>query len=163
MRLVIDGYNLIAANKGALGDIEAQRNELLSMLKAYKRVRKVKITVVFDGMHSGRLTGNKESVAGVETIYSKNGEEADAVIKNMAATFGSGITVVTGDRDVARFVEGKGGVVISSTEFDSLLMAAQYEEMKGAVDFDDDEGNKTDRGKKPSKKDRRKIARLKKL
>ena len=50
MHLVIDGYNLIGAMTDLAGmDLEEIREELITRLLAYKRLKKHRITVVFDG------------------------------------------------------------------------------------------------------------------
>jgi predicted RNA-binding protein with PIN domain len=49
MQLILDGYNLIGADRGLGGGLETKRNRLLQQLSAYQNKKKVSITVVFDG------------------------------------------------------------------------------------------------------------------
>jgi len=168
LRLAIDGYNLISFIDSGLGDIEEQRGSLIESLCVYKKLRRVKITVVFDGTYSGNLGRESENRGGVTIVYSKNGEEADRVIKEMAHAFGNGLTVVSSDADIARYAGTQGSVVISSAEFAERLEAALYEEMKG-VDPDEDDyeedrhGRKKGPAKRTARSERRRRHRLKKL
>ncbi len=164
-RLLIDGYNLIGVSS-EFHDIEELRDDLLSDLAVYRRLRRVKLTVVFDATFTGRLTGSRETRDGVEVVFTRGGERADDIIKDRCRTGGGGLTVVTSDRDVAAYAASLGSVVIGSGEFLGLLERALYEDMKGE-DPDDDEYEEASFRKGPSKKpgkmERRKINRLKKL
>ncbi|MFQ5735498.1 MAG: NYN domain-containing protein, partial [Thermodesulfobacteriota bacterium] len=92
-RLIIDGYNLIASGTGGgLDDIEERRDALIEGLSVYRRLRRVKVTVVFDGTHSGNLTGGSENRGGVRVLFSREGQEADTVIKALVRETGSGLT-----------------------------------------------------------------------
>ncbi len=178
LRLIIDGYNLICAKDrsfvgdfgGAsfgLPDITEARELLLESLLVYKRVKHARITVVFDGTSGARLGGGREMHKGVEVLFSKAGVTADDVIKDMVRSTGTGLTVVTSDRDVASATEVAGAVVVSSEEFLELLQMAEYSELKGAdmEDEDEDGGTWQKKGpaRKPSKKERQRLKRLKKM
>ncbi|VAV84169.1 hypothetical protein MNBD_DELTA01-795 [hydrothermal vent metagenome] len=169
LRIAIDGYNLIGASSGIglhVPDIEQAREELIERLITYKRLKGLSITVVFDGIRSGYLSRNQEVREGVKVIYSRHGEEADYVLKQMVAEQGSGLTIVTSDRDIARFVEDKSAVVIPSSEFAELLAQCELMDTKGG-DGDDDDYDDGRQKKGPafraSKKDRKKKQRIKKL
>lgn len=163
-RLVIDGYNLIGVSSD-FHDIEELRDDLISDLAVYRRLRRVKLTVVFDATLTGRLTGSRETRDGVEVVFSRGGERADDIIKDRCRT-GGGLTVVTSDREVATYAASRGAVVIGSGEFLGLLERALYEDLKGEdIDKDEYEEASPRKGpsKKPGKTERRKINRLKKL
>lgn len=167
LRLVIDGYNLIGACTD-FRDIEALREALIESLAVYRKLRRVKVTVVFDATFTTRLTGSREVRSGIEVVFTRGGERADSIIKEYARVKGAGLTVVTSDRDVATYAAVKGAVVFGSGEFRGLLESALYEDLKGAVlddDDDDDEGGRGKKGpsKRPAKAERKKIKRLKKL
>jgi predicted RNA-binding protein with PIN domain len=174
LRLVIDGYNFICASTGLSGshpgsmDLDSEREFLLSSLNIYKRLRRVKITVVFDGARSGNLTRNSLVSGSVSVIFSRGGEEADQIIKEIAKKGGS-LTVVTSDKELGHVCSTYGAVVIKSGEFYELLEAALYEEMKGgAPDDDEDDGScgwgaKKGPARRASKDERKKRGRLKKL
>jgi len=145
------------------------REALMRQLASYKRVRGHEITVVFDGWRSGGLTESRQWERGILVVYSKRDERADEVIKRMAKRFGQAAVVVTSDREVAHFAETVGATAVSSEEFEGRMGIAVVMEEKGM----DPEGAGNDiRGKgtkkkgpsrKPSKRRRRTIQRLKKL
>jgi len=121
--------------------------------------------VVFDGIHSGYLSRNQEMRDGVKIVFSKGGEEADYVLKEMVSEQGSGLTIVTSDRDITRFAEDRSAVVIPSAEFNELLDQCEYLDIKNGNEEDDYEEDRQKKGPafKASKKDRKKKQRMKKL
>lgn len=168
LKIAIDGYNLIGAISGIglhLPDIEEAREELIEKLITYKKLKGLKITIIFDGIHSGNLSRNREVRGGVEIIFTRGGEEADHVLKQMVAEQGSGLTIVTSDRDIARFAEDMHGVVIPSNEFAELLAQCEFMSIKGGEedDYDQDDRQKKGPAFRASKKDRKKKQRMKKL
>ncbi len=168
LRIAIDGYNLIGTSSGTglhLPDIEQARTELIERLITYKRLKGLSIIVVFDGIRSGNLSRNQEVRYGVKIIYSRHGEEADYVLKQMVAEQGSGLTIVTSDRDIARFAEDRSAVVIPSSEFAELLAQCEQFDTKGGEDDDDYDDGRQKKGPafRASKKDRKKKQRMKKL
>lgn len=164
IHLIIDGYNFTGRSEGSFRDIESYRDSLIEKLSIYKKLRRVAITVVFDGTHSGRLTRSRDMKAGVEIIFSKSGEQADSVLKNMAKSKGGSLTIVTSDRDIASYAGSFGSVVISSDEFRELLDYALYEDLKGVSSEEEEEDHKKKGpSKRPPKAERKKKNRLKKL
>jgi len=163
---MIDGYNLIATMfpDALSGDLEAKREQLSASLSAYKKLRGVKITIVFDAQGSGRLTEGSFNIKGVSTVFTAK-ETADDYLKKASVEFGGGLTIITSDNDVAGFAEKNGAVAISSEEFARILENALYYEIKGVTEEDEEDscGNKKGPSKRPSKKDRAHSARLKKL
>ncbi|OGP18466.1 MAG: hypothetical protein A2V21_309885 [Deltaproteobacteria bacterium GWC2_55_46] len=162
VHLLIDGYNLIGSRSGTLGDIEEAREYLIDCLVAYKRLKKARITVVFDGPS---MSYPERGPAGIEVLFSC-GRDADSVIKELVAKKGGGATVVTSDRDVASFARAKGAVVLASDEFQILLDDALYQDMKGVDPLDEEEGSgpgKKGPSRKPPKEERRKQGRIRKL
>ncbi len=172
LQLVIDGYNLIRADLNEAdyvhNDLEAGRGRLIERLKIYRRHKRIKVTVIFDGTHSARLTGNKENHAGVSVTFSKSGEDADTVIKRLCRKWGSSLTIVTTDHDLSSYAEANGAVVIKSSEFLELLEMVEYQDIKG-VEMDDEEdegptfGKKKGPARRAAKQERKKRNRIKKL
>ncbi len=172
LQLLIDGYNLIRADPAEadypMNDLEASRTRLIERLKIYRKHKRVKVTVVFDGTHSGKLSGDKENHAGVSVTFSRSGEDADTVIKELCRRSGSSLTIVTTDHDLGSYAEANGAVVIKSSEFIELLEMVEYQDIKG-VEMDDEEDNAPTFGKKKGpakrqpKQDRKKRNRIKKL
>jgi predicted RNA-binding protein with PIN domain len=121
IHLVIDGYNLLGARGGLRGDVEGRREALIRELTAYRQRKGYPLTVVFDGWRSGQPVERGEWREGIEVIYSRQGEQADAVIKRLAAKYGNDCAVVSSDREVAGFARVQGATIISSGEFESRL------------------------------------------
>lgn len=162
--LIIDGYNLTGLD--GLSDIEAERERLIEDLIVYKKAAGVRITVVFDGTSSGNLARGNMARSGINVVFSRTGEQADAVIKEMAHRIGSGATVVTSDREVGVSARASGAIIVTSAEFRNVLDEALYEDVKGAAP-EDETGDLTARKKGNPKKlpkaDRLKRHRLDKL
>jgi uncharacterized protein len=172
LHIIIDGYNLIRQSNTLScldqQDIQMGREALINSLASYKRIKGHRITVVFDGTDAEVFSQTRDQIKGIDIRFSRTGEQADAVIKRLAAQFGEKALVVTSDRDVADFAALKGATPISSPEFEERLMMAAYLEIKGADDIQEDSGwNPTTRKKGPqrrlSKKDRRRKVKLRKL
>ncbi len=132
LHILIDGYNLIKS--GALsgiadrGDLQQQREALIEMLAEYKRLRHHPITVVFDGANAPGSLTRKERAGGIEIRFSRPGQSADTLIKNMAARQREKALVVTADREIARFAESKGATVLNSFEFGKKIARARITE-----------------------------------
>lgn len=167
MRLLIDGYNLIRCTPlgGAeRAGLEAARENALSLLSRYQRLRGHQVTVVFDGP-----SRNQARVGPVRIIYAPS---ADLEIKKLA---GPGWTVVTSDREVAREAERRGATAIDSEAFWSKLgevgegrPAYPGGEARWAKDEDEEEAGdsrvrKKGTARRASKAERRRQAGLNKL
>ncbi len=124
MHLLIDGYNLIGRQGGLRGDIAGKRDRLLADLSEYLQIKDHDIIVVFDGWKSGHPVEYEERIGGVTIIYSRRGEQADAVIVRLAETMGNTCAVVTSDREVQRSVAPFDCAVLFSGEFDLRLRQA---------------------------------------
>ncbi len=150
MHLIIDGYNLLGRLGHLSGDIESERESLLAVLAVYRYRKPHPITIVFDGWQQGRPIEGREHRAGVQVIYSKRGERADQVIQRLAAEYGADCAVVTSDREVARWAQASGALVLRAEEFAVKLRAsptggaAAHKEL----DTQDDEGRPRDPKKK---------------
>ena len=173
IHLVVDGYNLIrqsailSAKEGL--SLEHGRQALLERLRQYKLIRGHRITVVFDGANKLTLAEERSQEKGIKTVYSRQGESADSVIKRMCRHEGEKLLVVTSDRELARYVEKYGSVVMGSEDFEAKIEMAFYRESKG-VDEGEEEGWSPDRGtrkkgpaRRPSKKERKRRQKWKKL
>ncbi|MBI5562205.1 MAG: NYN domain-containing protein [Deltaproteobacteria bacterium] len=164
-RIIIDGYNFLGMDAGVLRDIESERDGLIERLRLYKKARRADVTVVFDGTHSGRLMNEHERRAGVEVVFSRDGIDADTVIRGLSDRYGAGATVVTSDNALASYAASRGAVVLSSPEFEGLLEAALYEELKGVKPGDEEDESHDRKGpsRRLPKEERKKRMRIKKL
>ena len=139
VHIIIDGYNLIKQSPELSRldriDMEKGRDELISRLSYYKKIKKHKITVVFDGCKGGGLKQERTKNKGISIIFSKKGEEADDVIKSTVEAMREKMVVVTSDREIVAFSEKRGTAVIPSGEFEMKMEMATFSADKG-VDED---------------------------
>ncbi len=119
--LIIDGYNLLGVRGGLRGDVEAKREALIRDLAGYRHRKGHPVTVVFDGWRSGQPVERAERREGVEVVYSRHGEQADAVVKRFAAQYGSGCAVVSSDHEIVNFARAQGSTVLTAGEFETRL------------------------------------------
>jgi len=142
MQIVIDGYNLLKTVPECraleASDPESARDHLLTQLGRYQSLKGHHLTVVFDGWLSGHPVERRVRVHGVQVIYSKRGELADAVIRRLAPQVAHQGVVVTSDRELASRVRQTGAEVISSAEFGERLRGALLTRERGAVELDEE-------------------------
>ena len=152
IHIVIDGYNLIRQSRQFnhldLLNLQLGREALISSLAAYKKIKPHSIQVVFDGHTAPAGMPRKERIKGIDLIYSRSGELADAVIKRLADRYGESLLVVTSDNDIIRYVQSKGSATISSAEFEQRLTMASYMASKGSTEADEHESWKPTTKKK---------------
>lgn len=163
MDVIVDGYNVIGAERGLQGALEHKRNRLIQQVAGYQKLKKFTITIVFDGWQTGSGKESEEKREGLRIIYSRYGEKADAVIIRIAREKGGGCVVVTSDREIRTAVERFGAVAIAAGEFSEILRGVKqpFEEP-----FDDDEIEpraKKGNARQLSKSERNRQDKLKKL
>jgi predicted RNA-binding protein with PIN domain len=170
MHLIIDGYNLLHVNRSMirLNSIQLQweRDLLIDQLSLYQRLKPGAITAVFDGWQGGWSIEKTEKKKGIEIIYSKLGEKADEVIKRLIKEKGSGVIVITSDREVGRFAERMAVPVISSEQFrERLEVSARKPEEHYEEELEEEEKGIKKKGlsRRLSKREKRARAALKKL
>jgi len=115
--LVVDGYNV---TKRGFGDIalEQQRVRLANGLGGIAAQSGAEVTVVFDG--ADKLVAVPGVPRGVRVLFSKKGETADELIRQLvrAEPAGRPVIVVSSDREVADGVRRHGAYPLSA---DTLL------------------------------------------
>jgi len=172
VHIIIDGYNLIrqSAELSLLDrmDLQQGREALLEMLGSYKKIKRHQITVVFDGTDAYALYRQRDQTKGITVLFSRRGETADTVIKNMVAREREGALVVSSDRGVVNYVVSQKAASMSSPEFMERLIMASWSQEKGIHPDDEMSGWKpTTRKKGPSrrlsKKERRNRQKTKKI
>jgi predicted RNA-binding protein with PIN domain len=133
-RLVVDGYNIIHAwpsLRRLLGvSLEAARDKLVERLSVYALVTGAEVTVVFDAHRATSRTNSEQMMEGVRVIFARKGHSADQVIERIAyGATGAGdmVTVATSDHSQSDMVRGMGGAVISATELERRMIAAEEE------------------------------------
>lgn len=121
--LLVDGYNLLHAcpdiQKKAKNDLDTARELLIRILCNYVGYRKCRMTVVFDAYRRKGGEGSTEKCGGLEIVFTKENETADARIERIAHDTASGFTVrvVTSDEQVQRMILGDGALRCSAAEF----------------------------------------------
>ncbi len=135
IHIIIDGYNLIRQST-TLSDLDRQdiqlgREALLNMLAAYKKIKRHRITVVFDGTNAHFSSQCKDKIKGIEIRFSRAGESADTVIKKMAAKEKEKALVVSSDMGIVNAVVSHGAATINSQMFEEKIAMAEYMSAKG--------------------------------
>jgi hypothetical protein len=174
VHVVVDGYNLIRRSPSLSGaeelSLEHGREALVERLRHYKRLKRHRITVVFDGADKVTLAEEKTQQKGIGIIYSGQGKSADSVIKRICRDQGEKVVVVTADGELASYAESCGSVVMASEEFEAKVEMSFYANLKGIEGEDEGEGWSPDKGtskkgpaRRLSKKERKKRQKWKKL
>ena len=95
--LIVDGYNIIFAwddlAETAKSDLEAARRQLCDRLVSYAGYKKCRLVVVFDGYKVKGNPGEKQLLHGVQVVYTKEDETADAYIEALVAQIGNNYSV----------------------------------------------------------------------
>ena len=129
MHIIIDGYNLIrqsdAFRRFEKVSLEEGRHALLQSLSLYRKQTGHPVTVVFDAWESGSPEVERDRYGGVAVLYSRRGQTADDLIKQMVQNRREEMVVVTSDRDIADFAFRRGATAISSPEFELRLQEAK--------------------------------------
>jgi len=98
-----------------------ERERLVNILIAYKKIKGHDITVVFDGWKSGGQREEFQGIGGIKIIYSRLGEKADLVIKRTISRDKDEWIVVSSDRDIMGHAWASGSVPVSSDRFLSII------------------------------------------
>ena len=122
MAYIVDGNNVMGQTPGWHRDKADARRRLLERVAAFNRVKKTRITVVFDGAPD-RAFPEGSAFLGVRVLYAEPGSDADSRICRLvdASADRSGLTIVTSDRGLAFLVRSSGAVVLRSGEFRKLM------------------------------------------
>lgn len=121
MRIIIDGYNLIrrshALSQNEAHSLQKGREELVRLLSDYNKIKRHKITVVFDGVLQMSEFAVPYTENGIDIIFSPGVKDADQVIMDWIKNHGSGFTVVSSDREIIAYARMVGATVVDSEEF----------------------------------------------
>jgi hypothetical protein len=134
--LVVDGYNIIYAwpefEKLKETSLEHARSKLVEILANYSPLSGQKILVVFDAHQVKNSVERKETVDGVEVVYTQQGETADSLIERVVGAFlnqGS-VYVATSDWAEQGIVFGRGAYRITPGELRAMVLQAKQESEK---------------------------------
>ena len=122
MAYIVDGNNVMGQTPGWHRDKPASQRSLLEKIAVFSRIKKARVTVVFDGAPD-QAVPEGSSFHGVKVLYARPGSDADTRIEQLVdkSTDPRGITVVTSDRRLAFAVRSSGAGVIRSGEFRSQI------------------------------------------
>jgi len=169
--VIIDGYNLILRS-GRFSPLdrtalELGRDALVEKLSAYKKIKRHKITVVFDGSQKFYFQGPAFSQKGIGLRFSRHGETADEVICAMAKKERQRAVVVSSDNEVCRRAETFGAATMGTQTFEERMEMALGAEISGDDENDDSpwSGNTVKKGpsRRPPKKARQHLQKTGKL
>ena len=124
MAYLVDGNNVIGQRPGWHRNPARARRDLLEQLATFARVKKARITVVFDGRPDKEFP-EASAFRGVKVLYAEPGSDADTRIERLveAAADRRGLIVVTSDRRLLFTVRARGAGTMRSGEFRSLFEA----------------------------------------
>jgi uncharacterized protein len=102
--LIVDGYNLIHAvdryKERMESDLESARAELVEDMAALSTLADYEVIVIFDAGATASRERHRASILGVQVVFTKKGESADAVIERFSyETSGTGRRVVVATSD----------------------------------------------------------------
>lgn len=157
MQILIDGYNLIRQSdilrRYELHSLEAGRRALMSKLSDYKRKKRHKITVVFDGWRGGSDQEERDRYGNINIIYSRRGEKADEVIKRLTDQSDEEMVVVSSDREIASYATQQGKTSLSSLEFEIIMNKAIFPPARGRfIPGDEEKGSHKRKKKGPARR-----------
>jgi predicted RNA-binding protein with PIN domain len=113
VHLVVDGYNVTKAGFGELS-LEQQRSRLVTGLGGLAAQTGVEVTCVFDGAE--RMHGLPPTPRGVRVLFSRKGQTADELIRQLVRAEPSGrpVVVISTDREVADGVRRHGAYPLTA-------------------------------------------------
>ena len=166
MRILIDGYNLIRKipelQRLDRIDMEEARENLIQELSAYRRGKRHRIEVIFDGAEAPRLGGSGSRQAGITVRFSCRGSSADQLILE-ALKNGEADVLVSADRELTDAAGRSEVTAISPGQFWNKVLEEIYRSYKGEEDQEEGIPGKGQGGRKLTKSGRRDQARMDKL
>ncbi len=124
--LIIDGYNYINRIRTSPPTGEASldmlRRALLDRFLQYKRLKSVKLTVVFDAYNSSSPGRQRENYKGISVVYSRENETADDVIIGFIREKRAGIIAVSSDRVIIDEAKKNGVAFLTPPGMEALMI-----------------------------------------
>ena len=131
--LIVDGYNIIGAWPELQDlkeeNLEHARVRLIEMLSVHAALSKRKVILVFDAYQVKHNNGSRETIQGIEVIYTKENVTADMAIERLTAQIPKHqkVFVATSDRLQQETIWGKGACRISAKELKRELDLTEKE------------------------------------
>jgi predicted RNA-binding protein with PIN domain len=128
--LIIDGYNYMnrirSSPSGEESNFDMQRRSLLEKFVKYKKIKSIKITVVFDAYNSLSPGRQRENYKGIDVVYSGEKETADNVIIGWIREKKSNIVVVTSDREIIDEAKRYGTAFLTPPGMEAMMANDVY-------------------------------------
>jgi predicted RNA-binding protein with PIN domain len=114
--LIVDGYNLLHLSDIDTTDMSYARERLIDDLAAYQAYADKKVIAVFDGYRKQDNEGSSYKTGGLEVVYTRTGQTADAYIEKLVHDLKQSyaITVATSDALIQNSIFAQGAMRISS-------------------------------------------------
>ena len=131
--MIVDGYNIIGAWPELQDlkeeNLEHDRVRLIEMLSVHAALSKRKVILVFDAYQVKHNNGSRETIQGIEVIYTKENVTADMAIERLTAQIPKHqkVFVATSDRLQQETIWGKGAFRISAKELKRELDLTEKE------------------------------------
>ena len=132
--LLVDGYNIIHANKEltllAEDSLDAARKKLSDALCEFKALSRYRVILVFDAHMVAGSIGSVEDYHNIKIVFTKEAETADHYIESVAYKLGKKndrITVATSDTLEQIIILGQGAMRISAEDLWVEIEAAKEE------------------------------------
>ncbi len=121
--LLVDGYNIIFAwdelKNLAKESLEYARYTLINKLSVYKIIRNTELILVFDAYKVKGNRGEQEKIHGINVVYTKEAETADAYIEKVTHTLSKDnkVRVATSDGLEQLIILGNGAFRVPASSF----------------------------------------------
>ena len=125
--LIVDGYNIIFAWEDlkdlSRQNIDAARDSLKDILCNYQGYRRCRLILVFDAYKVRGNAGKKENYQGIEVVFTRQDETADAYIERLVHEIHDKyrVTVATSDGLVQQTVLSLGALRMSAAELKNQI------------------------------------------
>jgi len=100
---IIDGYNMIFAwqelKKLSETSIDAARESLIDILSNFKGIKGCEMVIVFDGYKLKGNDGTKYNQNGINIVYTKEAQSADAYIESLITELGHTYSIIVATSD----------------------------------------------------------------
>lgn len=129
--LIVDGYNIINSwpelKSNGKDSLEYSRSKLIELLEDYRSYKGMKAVLVFDAHMVKGSMEKHEYYGGLEVVFTRENETADAYIEKLADEVGKlyDILVATSDWMEQQVVLGRGAARISSRELRAEVMRSR--------------------------------------
>jgi len=127
MWVIVDGYNVTRSSKFALDHefiaLKSERERLLLLVRRYAERTSHRVTVVFDAGKTDELYATRQEIDGLEVMYSRGGQSADDLIRDIIERSESkrNIMVVTSDKGLSGSIKPMGVSVAGADELYSKM------------------------------------------